>query len=33
MPRNKHPKKEIEQALAYAESRAWHLEIGGAHAW
>lgn len=33
MPRNKHPKKEIEQALAYAEFRGWRLEIGGAHAW
>lgn len=33
MPRNKHPKKEIERALAYAESRGWRLEIGGAHAW
>jgi hypothetical protein len=33
IPRNKHPKKEIEQALAYAESRGWRLEIGGAHAW
>jgi hypothetical protein len=33
IPRNKHPKKEIEKALAYAESRGWRLEIGGAHAW
>lgn len=35
MPRKKHPNKEIETAVRYAESQGWrHKEAGGsAHAW
>lgn len=33
MQRGKHPKKEVEQALRYAESQGWRVEVGGAHAW
>ena len=33
MPRKKHPKKEIEAALQYAEGNGWRIETGGAHAW
>ena len=33
MPRKKHPKKEIEAALQYAESKDWRIEVGGSHAW
>lgn len=28
-----HPKKEVEEALRYAESNGWRLDVGGAHAW
>lgn len=27
------PKKEIEQALKYAQSKGWRIEKGGSHAW
>ncbi|MBT9545438.1 MAG: hypothetical protein IV090_08620 [Candidatus Sericytochromatia bacterium] len=33
MTRNKHPKKAIEAALKYAESKGWQVEVGGSHAW
>ena len=33
MVRKKHPKKEIEKALKYAEDNAWNVEVGGSHAW
>jgi hypothetical protein len=33
MARPRHPKKEVEEALAYAESRGWRVEVGGSHAW
>jgi hypothetical protein len=28
-----HPKKEVEAALDYAESKGWRIEVGGSHAW
>ena len=31
MPRNTHPKKEVEEALQYAESMGWRVESGHAH--
>ncbi|HIJ21781.1 MAG: hypothetical protein HON68_10285 [Gammaproteobacteria bacterium] len=33
MQRNKHPNKEIEKALQYAEQHGWRVESGGSHAW
>lgn len=33
MIRQKHPKKEIEQALIYAEEKGWRIDAGGSHAW
>ncbi|WP_321351159.1 hypothetical protein [Halopseudomonas oceani] len=35
MPRKKHPKKEIEEAVSYAESKGWTLRAAAnsAHAW
>lgn len=33
MRRAKHPKKEVEQALQYAEWHGWRVEAGGSHAW
>jgi len=35
MARSKHPKKEIESALNYAESQGWRIEksSGQAHCW
>ncbi|MDH3975433.1 MAG: hypothetical protein OEV42_14230 [Deltaproteobacteria bacterium] len=33
MPRKMHPKKEIEEALKYAETNGWRVETGGSHAW
>jgi hypothetical protein len=30
--RHAHPKKEVEEALRYAESQGWRVEIGGNHA-
>ncbi len=31
--RKKHSKKEVEEALQYAEEHGWRVEIGGSHAW
>lgn len=33
MSRKSHPKKEIEDALRYAEAQGWRVEVGGSHAW
>ncbi len=33
MSRKCHPKKEIEEALQYAEENGWTVEVGGSHAW
>ncbi len=33
MPRKAHPKKDVEAALQYAESRGWRVDVGGGHAW
>lgn len=33
MARPSHPKKEIEYALRYGETRGWRVEAGGHHAW
>ena len=33
MRRAKHPRKEVEQALRYAEMHGWCVEVGGSHAW
>lgn len=33
MTRDRHPDKDIEHALRYAESRGWSIEPGGSHAW
>lgn len=33
MARASHPKKEVEEALRYAERNGWRVEIGGGHAW
>ena len=33
MPRKRHPKKVVEDALRYAEQHGWHVEVGGSHAW
>ncbi|MDZ4168034.1 MAG: hypothetical protein U1E26_00065 [Coriobacteriia bacterium] len=35
MLRNRHPKKPIEEALRYAESKGWRVEQAGrsSHAW
>jgi len=33
MPRPRHPKKEIEQALTYVEGHGWRVIQGGSHAW
>lgn len=33
MTRTKHPQKDVEAALAHAETQGWRIEIGGAHAW
>ena len=29
----KHPNKEIQTALKYAEKKGWRIELGGSHAW
>ena len=29
----KHPSKEIQAALKYAEKKGWRIEPGGSHAW
>ena len=33
MSRPKHPKKEVEDALAHAEAHGWRVAVGGSHAW
>lgn len=33
MARPSHPKKEIEEAIKYAEAEGWRVEVGGSHAW
>jgi hypothetical protein len=33
MKRCRHPKKEIEEAIRYAEDHGWRVEVGGSHAW
>ena len=29
MPRKRHPRKEVEEALVYAEITGWRVEVGG----
>ena len=31
MARNRHPKKEVEEALKYVEELGWRIEEGGGH--
>ena len=31
--RPRHPKKEIEAVIQYAESRGWRVGVGGSHPW
>lgn len=31
--RSRHPKKEIEEAVAYAEAQGWTFHKGNGHAW
>lgn len=33
MPRKRHSKKDIEEALVYAESHGWRMEPATGHAW
>jgi hypothetical protein len=33
MARPRHPNKEIEAAIQYAEGRGWRVRVGGSHAW
>ena len=33
MPRARHPEKDIEQVLRYAEGKGWLVRVGGSHAW
>lgn len=33
MPRSRHSKKEIEEALAYVEKLGWRIEESNGHAW
>ncbi|MDH3615044.1 MAG: hypothetical protein OEQ90_01095 [Gammaproteobacteria bacterium] len=33
MTRKRHPKKEVEKAIRYAEEFGWRIEVGGSHAW
>jgi hypothetical protein len=33
MARPRHPNKNIEKAIRYAESHGWRVLVGGAHAW
>ncbi|MEZ6102670.1 MAG: hypothetical protein R3E01_27330 [Pirellulaceae bacterium] len=33
MSRPRHPNKHIENAVSYAESLGWRVEISGGHAW
>ena len=32
MARPSHPKKEIEEAIKYAEAEGWRVSVGGSHA-
>jgi hypothetical protein len=33
MARSRHPNKEIEAVIQYAEDRGWRVLVGGSHAW
>ena len=33
MTRSRHPNKEIEHALQYAQTHGWRIVPGGSHAW
>lgn len=33
MPRQRHPKPDVESALAHAEQHGWRIAVGGSHAW
>ena len=33
MKRSRHPKKEVEEAIHYAEGQGWRIRVGGSHAW
>ncbi|OQZ04959.1 MAG: hypothetical protein B6D36_11695 [Planctomycetes bacterium UTPLA1] len=33
MPRPRHPKPPIEQAVRYAEQQGWRLKMSNGHAW
>ena len=33
MTRSTHPRKEVEEALRYAEGLGWRVDVGGSHAW
>ena len=33
MRRAKHPKKDVEEAIRYAEGFGWRVEVGGSHCW
>ena len=33
MPRPRHPDKDIEAAVAYAEQLGWSVRMSGGHAW
>jgi hypothetical protein len=33
MSRSRHPRKDVEEAIRYAEAHSWRIEVGGSHAW
>lgn len=33
MTKRKHPNKDIQAALNYAEQNNWRIKVGGSHAW
>lgn len=33
MTRQRHTKKEIEEAIQYVERNGWRIVVGGSHAW
>jgi hypothetical protein len=33
MPRSRHPNKDIEAAIQYAEARGWYFVRAGSHGW
>jgi hypothetical protein len=33
MTRSRHPKKDVEEAIQYAEAHGWRVVVGGSHAW